>query len=121
MIGALDFRVCQETVRAARASFAALSSVLSNVALSDALADRLRALAPGGQAAAGLMRVAYEPFRHGAVAVIEGRLTPGDLYLDFVAALISECRGLHVRHDHGWPVLSRRSLAAAAGVGEAAA
>ncbi|MGK2287306.1 hypothetical protein [Pedomonas sp. V897] len=121
MIGVLDFRVCQETVRAARASFAALSSVLSNVALSDALADRLRALAPGGQVAAGLMRVAYEPFKHGAVAIIEARLTPGDLYLDFVASLISECPGLQVRHDHGWPVLLQNPLAARAADASAAA
>lgn len=113
MIGALDFRICSDSVRAARASFAALSQAVAAAPLSDALAERLQALAPGAQAAAGLLRFNYEAFRHGAVTVIEARLSPGDPYLDFIAALVAETPGLTARHDHGWPILSLRPVRAA--------
>lgn len=103
----LDFRVCTESTRAARASFAALSQALAALPISGALAERLRALAPGAEAAAGLMRVGYEAFQHGGVVIIEARLAPGDLYLDFIAALVAERPDLSARHDHGWPVLSQ--------------
>lgn len=105
---ALDFRICSDSVRAARASFAALSQAVAVAPLSDALAERLQALAPGAQAAAGLLRFSYEAFRHGGVTIIEARLAPGDPYLDFIAALVAETPGLTARHDHGWPVLSQR-------------
>lgn len=105
---ALDFRICSDSVRAARASFAALSQAVAVAPFSDGLAERLQALAPGAQAAAGLLRFSYEAFRHGGVTIIEARLAPGDPYLDFIAALVAETPGLTARHDHGWPVLSQR-------------
>ncbi|MGK2287322.1 hypothetical protein [Pedomonas sp. V897] len=117
---ALDFRICSDSVRAARASFAALSQAVAVAPLSDDLAERLQALAPGAQAAAGLLRFSYEAFRHGGVTIIEARLAPGDPYLDFVAALAARA-GMSTRFSHGWPILLQNPLAARAAGGAAGA
>lgn len=117
---AFDFRICTDSTKAARASFAALSQALAAAPISDGLAARLRALAPGARAAAGLMLISQEAVRHGNVLITMARLAPGDLYLDFVATLTVERPDWRMRFECGWPILFQCPPAVCSAGGEAA-